>query len=76
VRSRGQRTEVDEGGSDGEHRDTVMVAPASRHWRSLWRPAIQPLGRWAQGERRVAARLWRDWKLLGPGEWSRCRMLE
>jgi hypothetical protein len=45
VRSRGQRTEVDEGGSDGEHRDTVMVAPASRHWRSLWRPAIQPLGR-------------------------------
>jgi hypothetical protein len=31
---------VDEGGSDGEHRDTVMVAPASRHWRSLWRPAI------------------------------------
>jgi hypothetical protein len=67
---------VDEGGSDSERRDAVMVAPASRHLRSLRRPVIQPLGRRAQGERRVTARLWRDWKLLRPGEWLRCRMLE
>lgn len=35
---------MDEGGSDSERRDAVMVAPASggpasRHSRSLWRPA-------------------------------------